>query len=393
MRDVTADAISALMNANSSEPSVFQRGGHPARLRDTNQGAWIELYTAPALKGYLDRTANFIKIMHDGHSQPGRPPDEVIRDIFSLPQLPLPELAGIKEVPVVLSDGRLVMTTGYDPLSGLYVSLNNLQNVTANIPIDEAKSLLFSELFIDFCFADEGSHAHTLACLLQTFVRPVIAGPTPLYLIEAPRRGEGKDLLVQAIAVVVTGHRAAVMAQPRDEDETRKRITALLIEGQQTVLLDNVTELRSGTLAAVLTSDVWMDRLLGQNKVVRVANDATWLATGNNVTLSDEIARRTLLIRLDSGLEFPELRSGFRHDPLLQWVQQYRPQLVSACLSIVKAWADAGMPRGTATLGSFESFRQPTVCYFQRSHCNVPSNCRLTVKDTTLSYRSNPHLK
>ena len=78
------------------------------------------------------------------------------------------------------------------------------------------------------------------------------------------------------------------------------------------------------------------------------------VATGNNVRLSSEMARRVVPIRLEPGEERPEERSDFKHTPLLPWVRDHRAQLVSACLSLIKAWIDAGRPSGAKTLGSFE---------------------------------------
>jgi putative DNA primase/helicase len=90
--------------------------------------------------------------------------------------------------------------------------------------------------------------------------------------------------------------------------------------------------------------------------MVDVPNDATWVVTGNNVELSGEIARRTIPIRLDPGVERPEQRTGFAHPELSRWVSEHRATLVSACLSLIQAWLDAGSPEGTATLGSYESW-------------------------------------
>jgi hypothetical protein len=148
------------------------------------------------------------------------------------------------------------------------------------------------------------------------------------------------------------------MAEPGDEAETRKRITSLLLEGRQMVLLDldNVHSIRSGVFAALLTMTAWEDRLLGVNKTVRVRNAATWLATGNNVALSDEIVRRAVPIRLDAGIERPEERTDFRHPDLPSWTRQHRTDLASACLSLIRTWMDAGAPPGTAMLGRFESW-------------------------------------
>lgn len=95
---------------------------------------------------------------------------------------------------------------------------------------------------------------------------------------------------------------------------------------------------------------------MGKSELVSVPNRALWLATGNNVNISDEFARRIIPIRLDAGVERPEDRRGFRHKNLPEYVRSHRSELVSACLSLVQVWIDAGMPRGKAMLGRFESW-------------------------------------
>lgn len=355
MRDISDDCLDAIVAANSPIPVVFQRGGHLVRLRDAKADAWVEPFDVPSLKGHLDRCADFVRLTENG-SEPSRPPNDVLKDILALPATLLPEIDRISRVPVFLPTGRLLIRPGYDQETRTYLALNRLEGISSGMDLESAKQMILGDFLGDFHFADLDGVANTLACLLQPFLAPLVGSPTPLYLVEASRRGEGKGLLAQAIAQVTCGRPAGVMTQPRDEDEARKRITSLLIDGSPLVLLDNVYELKSGVLAAALTSEFWEDRLLGLNQKVRVQNDAIWLATGNNVVLSEEIARRVIAIRLDSGLEFPELRQGFKHQQLLLWIQENRVQIVSSCLSIVAAWVVAGMPEGRATLGSFEKW-------------------------------------
>jgi hypothetical protein len=80
------------------------------------------------------------------------------------------------------------------------------------MPLEEARALLLEECLGDFPFDDEGSKAHAVAAMLQPFVRELIAGPTPLYLIDAPARGTGKGLVANVIASVALGYPAYVMA-------------------------------------------------------------------------------------------------------------------------------------------------------------------------------------
>jgi len=358
MRDISTEAIAALKQANGKKPWLFQRRDTLVRLR-ADKGLVAEVLTVASLRGVLDRCADFVKLVGKyGAEAPARPSGDVLADILCLPDMGFPGLQGFYSAPVFLPSGKLLSQAGYHFDSGLYLTLNGLADVDGRMSLDEAKWLLIHHLLADFPFADLGSKAHALASLLQGFVRLMINGPTPLYLIDAPARGTGKGLLSDIISVVTLGKRADVMVLPRDEDELEKRITATLVEGHPLILLDNVTSLKSAILSAALTTTDWQGRWLGKSQMVHAPNNATWIATGNNVSLSDEMVRRVVGIRLDAAVERPETRTDFMHPNLDEWALACRPQLVNACISIIQAWVDAGMPRyqGAETLGRFESW-------------------------------------
>jgi len=87
---------------------------------------------------------------------------------------------------------------------------------------------LFNELLGDFPFVDEASRAHTLALMLEPFVRPLIKGPTPLYLIDAPTRGgPGGNTVFLTNAPVVKP------LQPFDNCDGRRLIENCCIKGSK----------------------------------------------------------------------------------------------------------------------------------------------------------------
>lgn len=122
--------------------------------------------------------------------------------------------------------------------------------------------------------------------------------------------------------------------------------------------LDNVTApLGSAPLALALTATSIKDRLLGSTETKAAPMQAVFLATGNNLQYLGDVARRVVPIAIDPKLERPEERRGFAHSPLPPWVQQERPRLVIAALTIVKAYFVAGCPtQGLTPLGSFEAW-------------------------------------
>ena len=359
MREITADALQRIGELNADHPFIFVHGGALSRIIENEGVVKFDALDKDALRGILDRSADFVQAKFDKEGQvtfaPSRPPMDVVRDILSLPKYDFPVLKGIAQTPVLLPDGRFLLDPGYDEGSGFFLHLNGLEMPRRCMPVSKALALIRGELLVNFPFVDEASFANSLTYFLLPIVRLVIIGPTPLCLIDSPTPGTGKGLLANLIAIVALGRQASVMRPPRDDDEANKTITALLLEGSPVIALDNVSSLSSSALCAVLTTTRWRGRLLSQSRIVDVPNMSLWLATGNNVTLTDEMARRSVLTRLDDRSEHPEDRDGFKH-PLPAWALEHRGKLVSACLSLIGAWVKAGSPRGTDTMGGFEDW-------------------------------------
>jgi hypothetical protein len=73
--------------------------------------------------------------------------------------------------------------------------------------------------------------------------------------------------------------------------------------------------------------------------------------------LAPDLARRCLHVKLTSLVEKPHERTDFRHPNLIQHVRDHRGELLSAALTILKAYAVAGFPeQKMEAWGSFEDF-------------------------------------
>ncbi|MFO0697060.1 MAG: hypothetical protein U0230_26030, partial [Polyangiales bacterium] len=211
----------------------------------------------------------------------------------------------------------------------------------------------------DFPFASDDDRATFLGALLTPIGRFAFGGPAPIFLIEANVRGAGKSLLADVIGIVATGRSAARTAYVHDDAEMRKRITSTALEAAPIVLLDNIHSVFGlPSLDAAVTSTTWKDRVLGKSENTDPIPMLTlWLATGNNVQIMADTARRTARIRLESPDEHPEDRTGFRHPDLLAYVRRERPRLVQAALTILRAFFVAKEPTcGLQPWGSFEGW-------------------------------------
>ena len=357
LKDLTDEALEVLGQANNP-PSLFTRGGLMVRVKKNGD---VVVMNRVGLSDLLDRNSSFVKVGKQGNEpvlEPAFVPEKLAINILELTNTdnpPTPQLDTISTVPVFTKDKKLLLTEGYHPKYNTLLRLDELKNIRADIPIDEAKEPV-DEFISGFPFTHPAGRAHVYAALLQAFARLMIKGPTPLYVIDASTMGTGKTLLCDGISLIVTGQPVRTMSLVRGEEEREKRVTATLLDGAPIILLDNVTTLGGETLAAVLTSEIWQGRKLGKSEMRTLRNNATWLATGNNVEVCDDLPRRVIPIRLDAGMEKPYERKFERN--LKEWIPENRSLLVSCCLSILQHHINAGSPKPTRciTLGSYESW-------------------------------------
>ena len=68
-------------------------------------------------------------------------------------------------------------------------------------------------------------------------------------------------------------------------------------------------------MAAFITADAMVDRVLGKSESIRIPNRALLILTGNNLQFQGDLGRRVIPCDLDPGCEFPEDRADFR-DPV-----------------------------------------------------------------------------
>jgi hypothetical protein len=374
---VNEQAARALAN----EPTIFQRGNILVRVvREPKQEKWIErdpvmpriIEVVPAiLSERLTAVARFMgyKAVRNGKLKkvPKHPPDRLLAAVLARGEWNgIRPLEGVVDSPVLRPDGSILQTPGYDAMTGLLlepnITLPPIPHSLSKEDITRACDILL-EVVADFPFAKVAdvkqlNEAVWIAALLTPLARYAFRGPAPMFAIDANVRGSGKGLLVSATSTIVCGRAASVMSATQDDNEFRKRITAISIAGDQLVNIDNINgAIGCPSLEAVLTCSVWKDRLLGTNQLAEVPIRTTWFCTGNNIVFTGDLSRRVCRIRLESKEEHPEERKGFQHPDLLQWVRAERRRFLHAALTILKGYCDGGRPDQNLTpWGSYESW-------------------------------------
>ncbi|MBW2407061.1 MAG: hypothetical protein JRE92_02485 [Deltaproteobacteria bacterium] len=365
---ITKRAWDALI-ASNSPPYLFNYGNHIVRLVKREKGQiLIDSLDKNKLRHVLARCANF-RIFKSDEFEICPPPPYIIEDMLACPNYPLPRLSRIVNAPIFSKEGNLHLTPGYSASTECY--LNYAGNIKIpKVPlhpseddINRAKYIILGELLYDFPFTGDSEIAHALCLLLFPFVRAIISGPSPVFVIEAPTSATGKSLLAKMLTYPSTGRIIEAMSEVQSDGEMRKRLTAVLMNSQAYVFIDNVNrKVAYSSLASVITAEQWEDRILGESRTVRLPVTSAFIITGNNPSLSSEMARRCVRIRIDTGLEQPGRRklSEFKHPKLSKWVEMNRDQIIGSCLVLVQNWLSKGrpIPVNNNNLGSFEEWCQ-----------------------------------
>jgi hypothetical protein len=241
LQDLTAKTLAALEAANTP-PSLFVRSGALCRVRsDENKRPIIDQMNESQVRHRIARSAYFIKKTKQYIS----PPTDVVKDVMAHGTWAFPTLNGIVETPVLREDGSIASAPGYDAATKLVIvpapglKLPAIPESPTAKEVEKAKELL-EQLIGQFPFATPASKTNAIAALLTPILRPIISGAVPLALFDAPMPGTGKGLLAECLSLIPTGRNAVMMTAPDTEEEWRKRITAILLEGAAVITIDNL---------------------------------------------------------------------------------------------------------------------------------------------------------
>ena len=366
-RTICQDGFDALTGSNTP-PHLFVRACRIACIEATELGRpFIADFDETKLRHYLAQAADFYELSARGIRKEVPPPLDVAKNIQARNPASwgFPVLEAVVEAPTLRPDGTILAKPGYDAASRLYlVPSPGLEDI--EVPEHPCSDHIEVALEVirdaigDFPFVDQSSYANAVGAIMTSVCRHIITGPVPLALFDATTQGTGKTLLAEVIAIILTGRAAELMSAPAEPEEWRKQLTSILIEAPPLVVIDNVmTTVNWGDLAKVITGEMHRDRLLGKSQTVSVPVRCSWIATGNNLQLGGDMARRCYWIRMDAGCSDPFRRTGFKHERLKEYLVEHRRDLLIALLTLARAWFAAGQPKPSVSpVGSFERWTE-----------------------------------
>lgn len=321
----------------------------------------LNLLNTSWLNRRFSQSAKWVKFNKEtGDWLPADPPTKYADTLLAMAgEWRAPVLTGIVECPTLRRDGSLLTTSGYDSESGLYVDYHGDPICVPDAPTQAdalAALAILKEPFTEFPFAEgDIDLAVALSGLLTAVVRRSLR-TAPLFAFDAPVMGAGKGLIVNTIATVATGRAAPAISQGKDEAEDEKRLGALLLQGVPLLNIDNIErDLQGDLLCSALTETTIAIRILGKSEVPNMPSNVAMFATGNNLRARGDMVRRMLVCRIDPACERPDARSFKRN--LNEWVPANRARLLSAALTVLRAYIVAGKPKqDIPPYGSFEEW-------------------------------------
>jgi len=373
---IIVDSACALLEANNS--GIYQRGGQlvqivtaatsPKKKKNIVRRAddalvitFIDQAYLTETLGKLARWEKFDSRASDNDKENGEAwrqtdcPEKVSRTLLARKEWKLPVLTGIIQAPTLRSDGSILEIPGYDGDTGLY--FNPGQEIFPKIPEHPTREdALISlnkirKLLVGFPFEHLENESKVVSTSESVAISAILTGlirksirTAPIHGFSAPKMGSGKSLLADVVGLFSTGKPNCVLSQADNEEEEAKRLLAVLMEGDPIICYDNIERpFGSPALCSVTTQEFFKGRLLGTSTSATVSTNATFLATGNNLTFVGDLSSRAILCSLDSQLERPEERAFDIN--LYEHIPQHRGELVQAALTVLRAYHAAGRPK------------------------------------------------
>lgn len=369
--EMVQDALNALMLVEKEYPTIFvQELGLVKVIRNKAKNKPIIKQLGEAeFRNALCRTAHYYRLKEKSgefFKVPIAPPKDIVEAIIHPEDpsndWPFPVLDAIVGIPIIRPDGSIVAEPGYDEATQLfYLPTSDLEHckIPENPTQEDAKHacMYLQNIIAEFPFITPVDFANALGAIITPFIRQTMSeeDDVPIASIDAASPGTGKGLLTSLIFIIATGHRMAALPAPEAEEEWDKKIVTELMEGNTLIAIDNVPGvLHSSKLEIVLTTRSYKGRVLGRSQSVTVENRATWIVTGNNLKIAGDLAERCYWIRMVATTSNPEART-FKIPDLMKYVKEHRCELVTAILTMIRAWYVDGCPKDTS-LANFRTF-------------------------------------
>ncbi len=359
---------------------MYRRGATVLMVNEQDQK--LEPVTANAFRSLVEQ--RLICIRQVGHKEATftvmqTMEKEVAQGCLAAPeflsQLPLIERVNTARLPVLRAGGKIeLLPEGYDLESRTYTFKSGIE-YDETMTLDQGVDILTS-LTSEFPFGDwpeiksgetgpikpSRSQAVVIAGMLTMFAGGLLPrlARKPAFVYTSNSVGSGKTLLAQMATASVIGE-AATKAWPAREEELQKLLDTTVQYGKPYLLFDNLRGmLKSSSLEAFITSSTVTGRVLGGSAEFTCPNMTVVFVTGNGVTLSEDMDRRSLYVELFVEEADVQKRKITREiDDNWVAMPANRSKILSAMWAMVRDWDGEGRdqdkrrPHNTRRFASF----------------------------------------
>lgn len=268
----------------------------------------------------------------------------------------LRELKAVAEVRLPVwrgeGDARTVELApdGFDASTGIY-TVNSIP-YPDDVPHDHAWAFIWDTLK-EFPFDLEGagsihesrSFSAQLSAMLGVFCYQLFpeGTPRPMVVYNANQPGSGKSLLMRLSLAPVHGP-PAESGKPETENEFEKVLDSAALARKPHLVLDDCKSIHSQTLNRFVTSPVHECRLMHSQRLAMIPKVTQVWATGNDLTVSEDLDRRALVVDLFESKEAASRKFAKEITPAWLFKPETRARFLASLWALVRTWRDQGMP-------------------------------------------------
>lgn len=279
----------------------------------------------------------------------------LMSDQFILQQRSLAKINAVRQ-PVIRKDGRIeLLPQGYDKESEIYTMQSDV--CIEEWELDRAVIFL-RKLHEEFPLDARGLAVH-LAAMLSLFGSSLqeVTEQRMNFVYRSNSPGGGKGLLVKLCVIPVMGM-CNVQTIPDSKEEFRKTLDSAAIGSVPYLFFDELEgNLKNNDLNAFMTTDYRTGRLMNSQRMFTCPKITICFLAGNNLSLSPDVARRTLMADLyvqESDIRDRTIKNVLSSKHLAK--PAVRGDILSALWALIRFWDKAGRPGSSRVAPTFEDW-------------------------------------
>jgi hypothetical protein len=348
---------------------VFKRQRAVVTIDDAGR---LEEMSARRFRTYVEKCLVPFKWVARGKNEFERKPESLgvdtagtllESDQFLIRQRELLRTATVRQ-PVRRRDGRIeLLPYGYDEEARTFTARSGV-DFDLDVSLDAAR-LMLRDILREFPLNDRKpdgtsrNEAGLVALALSVFGAGLLS-PTARRLnamLSSNSVGSGKTLLGQFLVIPTYGV-CDLQPVPETEENWRKILDTECLAGSPVIFFDDIEGFfKSSILNAFLTAPTWTGRRMHSQSKFTVPKLAMVILTGNDLEVSQDVARRFLHVKMLVDEANPQEREIQREidDGWLASAAN-RSQILSALWAIVREWDAAGRPRPKRVVRGYEEW-------------------------------------